>query len=279
MGRVKIELSKKRLYTLYYTQNRSPYFMGKLLGCSFKTITNRLNEYRIPLKSKSVAQMKYKKYDFSGDLVEKSYLVGFRLGDLAASKTNPTAETVVVRLHTTHDVQIDLFRKLFKRYGKVVLYKSSVNPSTNVNAYLNRSFEFLLPKQDLVEKWIIGNKKYFCSFAAGYIDAEGSFGIYQKRARFKIDSYDKEILFQIHVWLDRNNISNKFFRVAKMGDYVKYGNYNFKKDVWRINVNEANSLAKFISLIDPYIKHKKRRIDMEKSLKNITTRKLRGTIK
>ncbi len=279
MGRVKIELSKKKLYTLYHVQNKAPHVIGKLFGCSFSTITNRLKEYGIPLKSPSLARMRYKKYDFSGDLIEKAYLIGFRLGDLAAAKTNPTAETVVVRLHTTHDVQIDLFKKLFKKYGKVVSYKSPTNPSTNVNVYLNRSFEFLLPKWDLVEDWIVENEKYFRSFAAGYIDAEGTFGIYQGRARFKIDAYDKGILSKIHEWLDRNKIPNKFFRVAKKGDYVKYGNYYFKKEVWRINVNEANALVNFIDLIDPYVKHKKRRSDMEKDIKNIAQRKLKGTIK
>ncbi len=279
MGRTKIELSKKQLYNLYHAKNKSPYFIGKLFGCSFKTITNRLNEYGIPLKTPAFARMKYRKYDFSEDLIEKAYLIGFRLGDLAVSKTSPNAETVVVRLHTTHDVQIDLFKKLFKKYGKVISYTSSTNPSTNVNAYLNKSFEFLLPKQDFVEKWIINNEKYICSFAAGYIDAEGTFGIYQQRARFKMDAYDKEILFQIHLWLSKNKIINKFFRVAKKGDYVKYGNYHFKKDVWRVNVNEANSLVKFTGLIDPYIRHKKRRKDMEKSVKNIEKRRLIGTIK
>ena len=279
MGRIKIELSKKKLYTLYHVKNKSPDAIGVLLGCSFKTVTNRLKEYGIPLKTPSFARMKYKKYDFSDDLIEKSYLIGFRLGDLAVSKTSPSAETVLVRLHTTHDVQIDLFKKLFKKYGKVISYKSSKNLSTNVNAYLNRSFEFLLPKRDLVEEWIINSEQYFRSFAAGYIDAEGTFGIYQKRARFKMDAYDKEIIFQIHQWLDRNNILNKFFGVAKKGDYVKYGNYNFKKDVWRLNVNEANSLLHFISLIDPYIKHKKRRGDMEKNVRNVEKRKLKGSIK
>ena len=231
------------------------------------------------MKTPAFARMRYKKYDFSGNLIEKAYLIGFRLGDLAASKTSPVSETVVVRAHTTHDAQLDLFRKLFKGYGKVVSYKSSTNPSTNANAYLNKSFEFLLPKHDAVEAWIIANNEYFSSFAAGYIDAEGSFGIYQGRARFKMDAYDKEILFQIHTWFNRNNIPNKFFRVAKQGDYVRYGNYNFKKDVWRINVNEASSLVKFIGLINPYIRHRKRRKDMEKNLKNIAGRKLRGSIK
>ncbi|KKP43471.1 MAG: hypothetical protein UR46_C0010G0008 [Parcubacteria group bacterium GW2011_GWA1_33_6] len=279
MGRIKIELSKKKLYTLYYVQNKPPHLIGKMFGCSFSTITNRLKEYGIPLKTPASARMKYKKYDFSGDLIEKSYLIGFRLGDLAVSKTNPSAETVVVRLHTTHDVQIDLFKNLFKKYGQVSLSKSSTNPSTNLNAFLNKSFEFLLPKWDLVEEWIIQDEKYFCSFAAGYIDAEGTFGIYQERARFKVDSYDKEILFQIHVWLDKNNIINKFFRVAKKGDYVRYGDYHFKKDVWRVNVNDANSLLEFINLINPYIKHKKRRKDLEKNLKNIARRKLKGSIR
>lgn len=279
MGRTKLEFSKERLHNLYYAENMSPRAIGDLLGCSFKTITNRLQEYGIPLKSPAFARMRYKKFDFSRDLVEKAYLIGFRLGDLAVSKTSSSAETVVVRLHTTHDTQINLFKKLFEKYGKVVCYKSAVNPSTNVNAYLNSSFDFLMPKHDSVESWIVEDEIHFRSFAAGYIDAEGTFGIYQGRARFKMDAYDRGILSSIHVWLNKNNISNKFFRIAKQGDYVRYGNYYFKKDVWRINVNEASALLKFTDLIRPYLKHGKRKMDMQKCVENIKTRKLNGSIK
>src|SRR3990167_931800 len=61
MGRIKIELSKKKLYTLYYVQNKPPHLIGKMFGCSFSTITNRLKEYGIPLKTPASARMKYKK--------------------------------------------------------------------------------------------------------------------------------------------------------------------------------------------------------------------------
>lgn len=279
MARAKIELSKEKLHDLYHVQNKPPHVIGGLLGCSFKTVTNRLREYGIPLKSPAFARMRYKKFDFSGDLAEKAYLIGFRLGDLAVSKTSSAAETIVVRLHTTHDVQIDLFKKLFRKYGRVTTSKSLTNPSSHVNTYLNRSFEFLLPKHDTVEEWIIASKEHFGAFAAGYIDAEGSFGIYQGRARFKMDAYDRGILSEIHTWLDRNSINNKFFCVAKEGDYVKYGKYYFKKDVWRINVNGADALLKFIALINPHIRHAKRKLDMQKCIENVKMRKLNGSVK
>lgn len=274
--RSKYEIPKKILQKLYLKENKSPEFIGKIYGCSFATIRNRLKKYGIPIKSKSLAQTHYAKYDFSGDIIEKSYLIGFRLGDLNVYKTNENAETIVVRCHTTCSTQIMLMKNIFKEYGHITA-NTRKDGGTDVNCYLNKTFEFLLPKADFIEKWIINNEKCFRAFAAGYIDAEGTFGIYQNRGRFKIDSYDKEILFQIYNWLDKNKIISKFFRVQRKGDFLS--GYRMNKDVYRVNVNKANSLLNFIDAIKPYLKHGKRVNDMRKVIKNIELRKLKGTIK
>jgi len=274
--RSKYKISKKALLKLYLKENKSPAFIGKLYGCSFATVRNRLKKYGIPKKSKSLAQMRYTKYDFFGDIIEKAYLIGFRLGDLNVYKTSENAETVIVRCHTTCLPQIELMKNIFGKYGHVTS-NTRKDGGTDVNCYFNKTFEFLLPKSDIVEKWIIDDEKCFRAFAAGYIDAEGTFGVYQERGRFKIDSYDKEILFQIHNWLDRNKISSKFFRVQLQGDFLS--GYRMNKDVYRVNVNGANDLLKFIGIIKPFLKHGKRVNDMEKVIENIKRRKLKRTIK
>ena len=51
------------------------------------------------------------------------------------------------------------------------------------------------------------------------------------------------------------------------------------KDVYRVNVNGANDLLKFIGIIKPFLKHGKRVNDMEKVIENIKRRKLKRTIK
>jgi hypothetical protein len=55
------------------------------------------------------------------------------------------------------------------------------------------------------------------AFAAGYIDAEGSFGVYEGRARFKVDSYDEAVHVWLHDWLDAIGIRHRSKIVARRG--------------------------------------------------------------
>jgi len=274
--RSKYKIPKKKLLKLYLKENKSPHFIGKLYGCSFSTVTNRLKKYGIPEKSQSLSRMRYKKFNFSNKLVEKAYLIGFRIGDLRVYKTNKHAETVIVQCHTTCDNQIKLIKELFGRYGKVTLTNLK-NNSTDINCFLNKSFEFLLPKKDNIENWIYRDSKNFCGFMAGYIDTEGNFIINQGRARFKIDSYDKNVLKKIHRWLNENGVRSKFRKIGKKGELRPEG-YCFNKDLWRLNVNEANSLSRFINFIKPFILHKKRLKDINLCSRNILKRKRLRTI-
>lgn len=276
MGRSKIILSKEELYRLYHVENKSPHAIGDMLGCSFSTITNRLKELGIPFKTPAFARMRYRKFDFSGNTAEKAYLIGFRLGDLKVYKASQSSETIVVSSHTTCREQVELFEAILGKYGRITT-SNNLPGHYYSNCYLNRTFDFLLPKADLVEEWIFADKEPMAAFAAGYIDAEGTFGVYQGRGRFKIDSYDKEILGKIHAWLQQAGVISKFFRVQLEGDFLS--GFRMNKDVWRVNVNGASDLVVFIKLIEPFSKHEKRRMDMGKVLKNIEMRKLKGSIK
>lgn len=276
MGREKIIISKNSLYRLYHLEKKSAYKIANIYACSFQTISNRLKEYKIPRKSKPQAQMRYAKYDFDGDPKEKAYLVGFRTGDLRVFKRCSSSETVVAQCHTTNNDQLILMKNLFKKYGKVTTTHLK-DQSLDINCFLNTSFHFLLAKRSYIEPWIYRNKKILAAFMAGYIDAEGSFGVYQGRARFKTDSYDKNILFQLYLWLNKQAVRSKFFQVGKKGE-LRTAGYCFNQDLWRLNVNEAGSLVRFINIIKPFLRHRKRIKDMENVLGNIELRKQRGTI-
>lgn len=265
----KNNISKQRLINLYHKKKLSPYKIGQLLGCCFSTISNRLKEYKIPLKTKAQAQMKYGKKNFSGDKIEKAYLIGFRIGDLNAYMRGKKSETIVVRCHSTDENQIKLMKYLFSKYGQVTVSKSKYG--SHINCFLNKSFLFLLIKNDNVETWIIKNHKYSSAFAAGYIDAEGNFILNQGRARFKVDSYDKKILKWMHEWLIDNKINSKFRLIAKKGESRGNG-IVFNDNLWRVNVNDKFSMLKFINLIYPHIKHKKRKKDILLMKKNINKR-------
>lgn len=274
--RKKIQISKNDLIKHYYKEKKSKYTIGKMFNCSFKTVLNRMREYNMEPLSRSVIQSKYDKKNFSENLLEKAYLIGFRLGDLNIYKTTENSEVIVARCHTTVIDQVDLMKNLFSKYGKVTFNYNTKSKSYHINCFLNESFSFLLPKKDRIEKWIIENNLYMASFAAGYIDAEGNIGVYDTRARFKIDSYDKYIIFQLYKWFYKNKIicpepqkigiQNQIYN-SKLG-------YKYNKDLWRVRVSKQESLIKLFRIIKPCIKHKKRMEDLNKCIMNLKLREI-----
>lgn len=267
------------LRELYLNKNLSTYKIGKHLNCSAGTITNRLIEFKIPIKSPAFARMKYKKFDFTGDDAQKAYMIGFRIGDLNVYRVSENSETIVVRCHTTQREQVNVIKDLFSRFGRV---DDSIRPNGHyyMNCFLNNSFKFLFPKDKSAWAWIQEPESRL-AFIAGYTDAEGNFIINQGRARFKIDSYDKDVLYTIAEWLNGAGISHKIRLIFKKGDkqkiYDKIGIYH--KDLWRLNINHAKDLKEFMFLISPFMLHSQRLHDMKLCSKNIEKRIKNGTVK
>lgn len=265
MGREKIILDKNQLKSLYLDKNLSPYKIADLFGCSFSTVTNRLKEYKIPLKNNSVARQKYVKKNFSGSSAEKCYMVGFRVGDLNAYQTNPDSEVIVVRCHTTTKDQLDVIQKLFAKYGKVTISQHA-DKSYHINCFLNKSFIFLLRKDRFSEN--IQNEDDFFAFFAGYLDAEGYIGINQGKARLKIDSYDEEVLKYLIKGFEKYRIDYKFRIISICKD-----RRNFGKELYRLNINSAQALEKLFIQIDKLCLHQKRINQIKAAKENIENRK------
>lgn len=270
MGNKKIEIDRVELEELYLEKNLSPYKLGDLYNCSFSTITNRLKEYGIPLKDNSTARVKSARKNFSGDTTEKAYMLGFRIGDLNVYKTSPTSKVVITRCHTTSRDQLSVIKDLFCSYGKVTISKSGTN-NYHINCFLNNSFDFLLSKYGEYKR--LESKEEIFAFIAGYSDAEGYFGINQGRARFKIDSYDVEVLQWIYRNLFNSGIRGKIHMIGVCQDKRNFGN-----ELWRLNVNHANDLLSFIKSIMKFARHKKRIEQMLAAESNILLRKQNGSI-
>ncbi|MEK7278247.1 MAG: hypothetical protein AAB427_12935, partial [Chloroflexota bacterium] len=229
----RLKLDCHELYQLYVVEDLDTTDIGRRYGVVGDTVRKHLEECGIARRDKSAAAIQYPRYDFSGDLREQAYLIGFRLGDLWVKPTNDGSfsTTITVTCTTTREEQIDLFCELFAQYGHV-----SVTPGRDGNhvaaCHLNRSFDFLVPKQDCIPSWILEDLELFVPFLAGYTDAEGCFNVpADGYALFRLQSYDVIILRQIHgVLTDQLEIECPPPRLAIPKGYRTSGGYRLNND-------------------------------------------------
>lgn len=266
-----IKINKNTLEKLYLAKKLSSYELAKQFNCSQRLILNRLNEYSIKTRNiqeaKALTKPRYPRKNFKENLTKKAYLIGFRLGDLHISKTHPNSPTIRISTNTTRTEQLDLIEKLFSSYGYVKKYNPDKNGATSIRCFVNNSFNFLLKKEDVIEKWILENQIYFFSFLGGYIDAEGTFSS-KHNTVFSVKSQDKNIIYQISIYLNKYVINCIVPQLARKKDSVR-NNIKSNKDVWVINIYNKKNLLKLIKSVKKYIKHKKRKFDMIMLLKKL----------
>lgn len=256
-------ISESVLKDLYYGNKISAKKIAELHGCSRPTVIKLIKSCGIKLRDHSEAVMLYEKNDFSNDKLEKAYMLGFRQGDLNVKKISKNGRTINVKCSSTKEEQINLFANLFSKYGHIYkcprIYKGK--KVTDLNAYLNNSFKFLLDKKDDIEKWILTDKDYFLAFLAGYMDAEGNIHISKRRkaeTSIKIESYDKGILNKIYLKLNQTGIN-----CPKPIDIIRK---THKKPLWRLRMSSHNSVIGLLEMLIYHLKHAKRRKDAEMAL-------------
>ena len=264
------QASKEQFAKWYYEEGRTTWEIADLLSINQSAVIYWMNKLGIPRRSKSEALTKSWRADFSGSLEEKSYMLGFRLGDLHVYHVKPNAgQTIRVVCASGKMEQIRLIQSMFEPYGHVVVTRK-IDGKTMISCYLNMSFDFLLPKQDEVEEWILSDEKCSLAFLAGYIDAEGSFGVDMNNSgNLKIESYDVTILSRLHEILTRAGVECPPPNLIKSKETAKQ---KLNQDLWRLGVYRKTSLDRLCTLLEPYLKHELRRRDMEIVWKNVRER-------
>jgi len=258
-----MEITKKKLKGLYLDQKLSSPTIGKIFHRDPVFIRRKLKKYNIPIRPLCEAlplsnKSPYSQKNFRGDLKEKSYLIGFRLGDLNVRRISKTNFTITIQTNSTKTELIQLVRSLFLPYGQIRKTMPDKNGAICIRCSLNRSFKFLLNKKDLIESWILKNKYYFAAFLAGYTDAEGSFCLCRNKAVFNIRSQDKNIIHQIRTRLiELGILLRPPLLVRKRGTKDIKGVVS-NKDVYGIWIHRKDAILKLINLIGPYLKHKDR---------------------
>lgn len=267
----KPEINKKLLQNLYLAEKMSLKKIGKTYGMTPSGILKRIRKLKIKTRSSWETNTSFKK-PFAESDEEKAYMIGFRLGDLGIRQPSRKTMTVLVGTNTTHIDQINLVKWLFQKYSKVWISKPNASGVMSFSTILHPTFSFLVPKKDIIESWIYKNDRFMASFTAGYIDAEGSFGVYNKRAKFRVGSYDKTILKQINSWFKKKEIKSllRLERKKKIGQ---------NKDFWRITINDAASLGLLYTTLFAKLRHKNRIRDFIIVRKNLLSRFKNGTIR
>ena len=199
--------SHETLFQLYWKERKHPYQIAKELGVSIATVRRWLKRLEIPRRSLSEVRRVYPRYPFSGEISEKSYLLGFAIGDLHVHKR---FQTIDIATTTTHPAFIELFYSLFEKYGHChkTSLKSKIAYQWHLHCGLDTSFDFLLKK-----KSIPIDTMSFYPFLAGYSDAEGYWKITKEsrcdtiKLELKIASKDKEILELIKSGLEKRGFT------------------------------------------------------------------------
>lgn len=268
-GIKRVKITKKELKNLYLNKNLSTWKIESKLNIPRGTIHRKLKEFGIKTRDLATANNKYPKNNFSGNKIEKAYMIGFRIGDLRVRKQHKNSRTICVACSSTIPEQIQLIKELFKKYGRVWI-KKSANGITHTEAYLNESFDFLLTKN--VPKEIFDNKDDFFSFLAGFIDAEGHIGVYRKMAKFTIGNYDSKLLKKISKNLTRYGIICKKPTSDNRKGKLNSSGYKYNNNYCTLRIYNKENLSKLFKEILPFIKHRNKLKSLNIAINNVNQR-------
>ena len=295
MSRFRHDISKPLLQKLYHRQKLSSVAIATRFSCDPTTILNHLRSFGLSVRTLHDAsryktfstfpgRITYPKRDFDGDQAHKAYLIGFRLGDLTVRPVSggSYSQTLEICSRSTRPEQLQLFRRLFDGYGHLYESRPDQHGAVGQICYVNRSFDFLLPKQDTVEQWIRVDPRCAVAFAGGYIDAEGSFYITTtptqlRKSMFAVATQDRQILTWMHQWFQSVGITCPPPKLALRRGTPRP--FSLNKDHWILQVIRKDALAQLIKVVQPWVRHPKRKADAQRVLANIKERNLHPNLK
>lgn len=78
----RIRVTKEELEYWYYELGMNSIEIAEQLGCNDRHLRAIMEEFGLALRNKSEAAIEYPCFPFSGDRIEKAYLIVFRLGEV-----------------------------------------------------------------------------------------------------------------------------------------------------------------------------------------------------
>ena len=267
-GVARLKATDMQIKHLYLVKKLSTWKIAELLGCGRSTIHRKLKNWGLT-KDIATAHIQYSRKHFSGNPIEKAYMIGFAIGDLRVRKVGKKSKTIKIDCGSTKKDQIDLIKKLFSAYGRVWISKPTKYGKIQIEAFLDESFQFLLDCRKKLD-WL-KDEDVFYAFFAGFTDAEGSIHIANNKAGYSLGNYDVELLRLIRGRLIRYGI-NPSSLIKNKKKYQTSDGYTQNQFYWQLRIARKQSLVKLFNKLSPYIKHKKRKNDMQNALENIAQR-------
>lgn len=266
-----MNVSYENLRQLYLLEGKSSRKIAKIFGCAYSTIDSKIRKYGFPIKTLAASHIKSFRAPFSGNLTEKAYLIGFRIGDLRVRKFYKNSETLKIDCGSTRYDQIEHIESLFKPYGKIWISKPTKTNKIQIECAVDFSFDFLLEKYSVFPDFITNRRVLFMSALAGFIDAEGYFGVSgnNKRAVFSLGNYNLPLLKQISSYL--SFIRHRLVLGVKKGYKGKDG-YVHRSDYWMLVISRKWDLFKFVKFIRPCLLYSRKIADAGRVLVNIRER-------
>jgi len=265
-------ITKKFLISVYLKKGLSTWAIEKKFDLSRSRVYNALKKHDIVPRSIANSHIRYKRLNFSGDLHEKAYLLGFAIGDLRVRKLNgKRGETISIGCGSTKSAQIELISRLFSRYGRVWKGKPNKRGATNIEVFVNITFAFLLPdNRDYT--WCLKYKKHFFAFLAGFTDAEGSFYISNGQAFVSWGNYNVAVLSFIKEGLEKFGIvTPKIYQDNLKGFVGKHG-YARNQNYSHLSCSRKEQVRRLLQGLEPFVLHQDKRSDMANLRRNLIIR-------
>lgn len=269
-------VTKDLLEDLYISQQKSTIQMEQILGVPHGSIYSLLKKNGIPTRSlgeaTSIGKIRFPKKQFDNKSLIKAYMLGLRCGDISASRNR---RQIMVSCTTTHPAQIEMIRNAFGNYGREYLlpYVYRGRPRWFIAFLLHNTFNFLLKKPEEIPDWILKDNRPFWAFLTGYMDSDGSWKIEKAnknnlRFRFKLATYERQVLMQIKRKLEAFNLYTCFFLDRKKGQKTNYGSYH--RNLYALRINQRNDVLRLVRFLMPYSKHteKIRKMSLILEIKN-----------
>jgi len=215
------------------------------------TVFNHLRKRGLQLRDKVEAQIKavsiHPRTPFSGDPLEKAYLLGFARGDLWITTHG---RAVRAKAGSTHPAFVQLFRELFGHYGPIYLYPKQAKLTRyewSMDADLHESFRFLLDRDRETFQQLMSDAPCFLSYLAGFFDAEGSIYYHRKGPggafELSITNMDFELLQALSRQLQRFDYASKI-SISKRTQPVEIQGADH---IWRIFIWRHNDVSALLS--------------------------------